>query len=771
MSQDNQHRRSRRLSITQHLQRMFHGDRSKENDAAHVSPDNDLADAPSRSSAGNTEHTIRGDDANHRSSHVSPREPNSTSHPSRSKLSVHHNPEDTSRPSSGQSTPQTPRLRLDTPSAAAESPTRPEICVSPTWQKNPVRKSERRATRRLEEERLELEKRLHRLERAEMADGSLNSKREPRRLTKKQPLESSSRTSSVGADESRASRLSSVFSRRSSRSRSRSRSSSVNDEKRHFSKRWSIDRVDLLKQDRTPQPPSSALPVTLPERFGNVISKELTVKPNGLPAQDTRAKVVSGASEGSPERLGVDKFNDFTQLGSTESPSTPSSENMERNTQNADNSKPLKELDRTSFAATLNLDKRTMDAKQKYRTAPHIEPFDSRKTTTEAGPKVVETSWAIPKTPTALQNAHRVSSGSVQSSPAVLPSGAPNTQRAFGPRHQKRFTSSPLASPATFSSDVDTASSDNTQHIQDGTSSDKSLPNQQTSRRLRSHKLPNRSPENKKAASTQSEGHRFYMRPWKHADTKRKPTVGESAPTKPAPPLTRNRDSEQAVQAHFKPPVASPNSVSPALLEQRSKGTHSGKEPSLKELIATMEDSSLDSGDRSRPSETTSGKHPMNHHARGSSKVSLSTKSSRESVDYNTADEAPSGGSHHEHDDVSPSEPTFMTGGLQGPGKPEDHAAARHANGVKLRQPGKDSRQLQQGQVVAKLFVVCCHCSLWHDMPSEVYAKLAFPGGAPSVPTEDDPSAGSSSVRPSYELGDRKRSLAKSPGQREKPDM
>jgi hypothetical protein len=32
---------------------------------------------------------------------------------------------------------------------------------------------------------------------------------------------------------------------------------------------------------------------------------------------------------------------------------------------------------------------------------------------------------------------------------------------------------------------------------------------------------------------------------------------------------------------------------------------------------------------------------------------------------------------------------------------------------------------------IAKMFVICCRCNHWHDMPSDVYAKLAFPNGIP----------------------------------------
>ncbi|PGG99962.1 hypothetical protein GX51_06068 [Blastomyces parvus] len=42
-------------------------------------------------------------------------------------------------------------------------------------------------------------------------------------------------------------------------------------------------------------------------------------------------------------------------------------------------------------------------------------------------------------------------------------------------------------------------------------------------------------------------------------------------------------------------------------------------------------------------------------------------------------------------------------------------------------------RPARRGTPVAKMFVICCQCRYWHDMPSDVYAKLAFPNGPPQI--------------------------------------
>ncbi|EGE00665.1 hypothetical protein TESG_07962 [Trichophyton tonsurans CBS 112818] len=39
----------------------------------------------------------------------------------------------------------------------------------------------------------------------------------------------------------------------------------------------------------------------------------------------------------------------------------------------------------------------------------------------------------------------------------------------------------------------------------------------------------------------------------------------------------------------------------------------------------------------------------------------------------------------------------------------------------------RGNRPTNSGQRIAKMFVICCKCKFWHDMPSDAYAKLAFP--------------------------------------------
>ncbi|OJJ48068.1 hypothetical protein ASPZODRAFT_129986 [Penicilliopsis zonata CBS 506.65] len=36
-----------------------------------------------------------------------------------------------------------------------------------------------------------------------------------------------------------------------------------------------------------------------------------------------------------------------------------------------------------------------------------------------------------------------------------------------------------------------------------------------------------------------------------------------------------------------------------------------------------------------------------------------------------------------------------------------------------------DAKYPQKGNLLAKVFVICCRCRFWHDLPPDVYAKLA----------------------------------------------
>ena len=155
---------------------------------------------------------------------------------------------------------------------------------SPIWGKQSARK-ERRATKRLEADRKELEKRLLKLEESQSKLDQGIYDRSGRRLTKKQPEGSSSRSSSAGSSRFRSSSIGAFF----SRSRRNSRASSINDE----------DQTNPKQTDAS-GPPS--LPLALNERFGADVSRELSTRHGPLVSSSQHTlKSASGMSQQSQQ--------------------------------------------------------------------------------------------------------------------------------------------------------------------------------------------------------------------------------------------------------------------------------------------------------------------------------------------------------------------------------------------------------------------------------------------------------------------------------------
>ncbi|PGH16922.1 hypothetical protein AJ80_04990 [Polytolypa hystricis UAMH7299] len=68
------------------------------------------------------------------------------------------------------------------------------------------------------------------------------------------------------------------------------------------------------------------------------------------------------------------------------------------------------------------------------------------------------------------------------------------------------------------------------------------------------------------------------------------------------------------------------------------------------------------------------------------------------------------------------------------PSSPSIHSMFGSSGSPSIRGPRhRTSKQ------VAKMFVICCQCNFWHDMPSDVYAKLAFPNGSPPSRSPERP--------------------------------
>ncbi|OQE27033.1 hypothetical protein PENFLA_c006G05803 [Penicillium flavigenum] len=247
-------RRARRSSISDHIHRVF----SKSIDRRHSQNGGFVPPVPFLAREALAHETT---DNNPYAKHSSYDEtgPSSFSYSSNSRLPS------TGTPGSSVSVTNGAPGQDGTPTLMTPLPTRPNgdddnIYKPPTWDK--PNKKEKRVTKRLEAERKELEKRLLALEDAQSKADLGTYERSSRRLTKKQPVGSSSRSSSANAERPRSSSgLSSIF--------RRSRRNSNSSEQDFPSAEFSQLRTDT-------NPPS--LPLTLPERFGTAITRELQSK-------------------------------------------------------------------------------------------------------------------------------------------------------------------------------------------------------------------------------------------------------------------------------------------------------------------------------------------------------------------------------------------------------------------------------------------------------------------------------------------------------------
>lgn len=81
------------------------------------------------------------------------------------------------------------------------------------------------------------------------------------------------------------------------------------------------------------------------------------------------------------------------------------------------------------------------------------------------------------------------------------------------------------------------------------------------------------------------------------------------------------------------------------------------------------------------------------------------------------------------------------------------------ANGATNTQQSDIPEPLEQGHTLTKVFVICCNCNIWHDMPSEVYARLRPMTNPPKEPRAHPCSSGTQGLE-SNEEHHEKRSFA-----------
>ncbi|KAF3384591.1 hypothetical protein F1880_001989 [Penicillium rolfsii] len=656
------------------------------------------------------------------------------------------------------------------------------IYSAPTW-KETTRK-ERRATKRLEAERKELEKRLMKLEESQARLQNGIHERQSRRLTKKKPLDNSKRSSSTSSERPRSSRsLSAFFS--SSRRSSRSRASSANAD----------DRRQSSDQENPGGGPPT-LPLSLPERFGTAVSRELASRhgPSLMPNHQLRHsshflhhpaaksddlrenwKMAEAWQKQNRERevsdslAGVKKEMGVVGAGAGAGAQSALEKRDDRLAYPSLINPPI-DLDREQFTANLRQERKPAEIQRPATpsTFSTLQPADLSTSQSTGSPPIRVT--------TAPQF-HNVSHGENQrSSPVTYPPASLKEMRKgklvtkdvpdFGPHaHHKEYKSSPLALNPVTTDDI-TPKKENEEPP-------KSAAAEQSTRGLvppplrinfefargrgRQVSYPSTSgiPQGRSRQDTRQDRASLMgplemsagslKRRWNPkpiAFDKPKPTAWELRPPPAIIPPFKHPGRKYALAENSPygrlsddgpqtPPIMSTDAV-PVTRSQESM-------PQVRHPLAEMP-----------ASKSTPNVIAVRGRSRSSSRASISS--------YDTADEEvldtpnhhperrnnPSTPKSHETNHSSalsttpPKSPatnrTQTThpspsprGNRHPPHAPDGMLSVKRHN--KFQEPAK---LLRKDQRVAKVFVICCHCQYWHDPPSELYAKLASPERIPS---------------------------------------
>ncbi|KAL4959484.1 uncharacterized protein BDV14DRAFT_184575 [Aspergillus stella-maris] len=708
IDQNSENRRPRRSSITHQFQRIFHKDRA--GDAR-----NDNHEDPV-STDGSTTNTPRpnGDNGSFDYSTYGPSEISSTGY---------------SRHSSLRS------FQLDSQQSATASPSvdgpaqKQDIDRSPTTTHNIVDKKDRRATKRLEAERLELEKRLFKLEEAERTGDVSMLRRESRRLTKKQPFGSSSRSSSVsGDDEPRSrtpSRITSIFS--SARRRSKSRSKSMNDN----GSNQSYAHGEASNESPNALP---ALSSTLPERLSTAISKELAARKNALlvssqPSSQSlntpqwKEPSASGPSgqltsrdhrEQTPYALGalpadgVDP-KDHHELQSLDVNDTHKQEQAD--------------LDRALFTASLTHKKRSSTSSQPNHTS---QPANPTHRTRGSETNLLETRPQGEDEQTEKVLKHRSLGAQGVVSPRSILARA--STEGVVPRQAKKFKSSPLAESYTVGGD-------NVPPVPKRASTSASPQASETSRG-KTLSVKEKATRSELSITSSSS----VLQTPNNALDKR--VLGSASDDTVDPSVTETRDSRTFMS---RIPTSKPSQLAPKASLTKPRfynslnkvtGPNSGKPKAIGTLSPRRERDSSPTVPPKSPKRNSRALSlsPDNFKTMSRPGSGLSAARSAESdSDYNTADENASIDSRNGENKnrAVTAKPRAMedNSALAKKGDLSSSVSASVSNissGSKAdsKKTAKKTRPSGRDQFVAKLFVICCRCKFWHDMPSEVYASL-----------------------------------------------
>lgn len=619
-------------------------------------------------------------------------------------------------------------IERDNPSSYSNEPASltSNAYISQTDNSTVTQKNQRRATKRLEAERLELEKRLTRLEDAQLARGRSLTKGETRRLTKKQPIRSSSRASSVSTDDNRFSRrISSVFS--SSRTTSRSRSSSVNHK----------DRGSVGHAPEMPRLPGEeekghlkhstanvSLPLYLPERLGETITRTFVTHDSAtLPNREKLAELqkVHHSDTISSSRQEVGARNSTRETKNTTR--YPNGSQMKRD----DNQRRPADLDRSCFAASLYLEQGSSKPDRFYDN--HRQSFSSQNS------KVPGTSQANSATAETKPLTQYARNSVAQHKPDTF------KQRAFSHKpvanlHSQTQTRIIRKSPLTREHGVDTPSIErkhkpvtslieNGDKTNQGDSTHKSMaPNFNTASLLPKSLLPgsralntkNKQSEERAGTCLDANG-RLVNYSLGHSTNK--PVLSDITPSHSRSPglLQRSKDN---TGKDFRPPddpfrIIDRNVENKTTQERQSQQIHNDLSRDFERIERRNSTTPVTAEDAQKSSLSQEQASPTSF---------VSCKSGRRSGSPPTTLYQNTLSSGHNINDPVNKQPGY--GSSERDRLPKSVSTHGNGNGTEaailtateseMEKPIQAKKQFQP-HLVEKAFVICCSCETWHSIP------------------------------------------------------
>ncbi|KAJ5778596.1 hypothetical protein N7520_001842 [Penicillium odoratum] len=699
--------RRRRSSFSEHFQRVFHGDRADRTDRSNQKRQSLGQDTPTLSRSARPS-----DDYNAPKSETAAPSADETGISSFNFSSNSHIPSLSTAGSSasvhailkdGDTTPPEPTE----PKRAVE---RGRVFSAPTWGKETSRK-ERRATKRLEAERKELEKRMLQLDQSQAQQDS-GADRNTRRLVKKQ-TGSADRSSSAGSLRLRSSSITSFFTGRRSRSRAGSTTGSDNESTR--------DSTDTNAAE--PIPPS--IPLALQERFGADVSRELANRHGTtlIPASQLATQLPSQPPQLQRLHHTPLKSDDLREnwkmaeewkktQGSGPHADVVQAEHMT----GEQSQKPRLSIYGTNldqeFTVTPNYSRKTPKGSPSPGNA--TRQVLSLRNTPERSPQVQDPSNIQITNMRQLRDFSNTKSETPTLDTDIQPmhaevSNYPN-QVESSHTHPRAYISSPLAmNPNT--PDSPTQSPNNPSLGMD----ELDLPQP-----LRISKSPQfEEPRRHDRQSSFSPSERAQSRPKAYSSGKVRQPEEFMHSRAIAPPKNPNRRS-------LEDQILKPTSKeSPGGHTTLNDASNSSKDPRARYHLASH------LAEEEQP--------PVSLNDTENKRLSQSSVASS----YNTADEEvldvpprwsnrasiPASEPNEKRSPIPTIEITTPRDPPKGLTNPRTRPPLTAAALSMLRKtPMQKIKPPRSDDVLTKLFVICCQCKHWHDMPSDIYAKLGSPG-------------------------------------------